>query len=510
MAIVRNAQEIDGRRRLALHSPVDRRPIAEFDVDDRDDVRNAVTRARAAQPDWAARDIGERAAIIGRAIDVIVARRAEITDTIREETGKPHAEALGVEIVPSCDFLNYWTKRARRDLRPHRQRLHGYLRPMKKLHIQYQPLGVVAVITPWNAPFVLTLNPVVQALLAGNTVVFKPSEVTPRSGEWVARILHEAGVPRDVVQALHGDGETGAALVDSPVDKVCFTGSVGTGRKIATACAERLLPCTLELGGKDAMIVCADADLERAAAGAVYLSMFNTGQVCMSVERIYVIDSVADEFIALVQREAAEVTCGAGATDMGPLFWDRQRDIVTAHVEDARTRGARILVGGSAVAGEGLYFEPTVIAEANHDMLIMTDETFGPVAAIMRVRDEDEAIRLANDSRYGLSGSVFTRDPATARRIAARLTTGSVVHNDSAVIYGVPEAPFGGRKDSGVGHVNGVHALRGFTHAQPVLITRRRPSRESIWYPYTDKTIRDLDGLIRYGFGNKLLRRLLS
>ncbi|MFE3794045.1 aldehyde dehydrogenase family protein [Nocardia tengchongensis] len=510
MAIVRALSETVGeQRRLALASPVTGLPIGTLDVADSDEVARAVGRARATQTAWAARGIGERAALLRGAIDVLSARRAEIAETIQAETGKPMAEALGVEIVPACDFLNYWSGRARRDLRPHRQRLHGYLRPFKRLHIQYQPLGVVAVITPWNAPFVLTLNPVVQALLAGNTVVFKPSEVTPRSGEWVARVLHEAGVPEDVVQVLHGDGETGAALVNSELDKVCFTGSVATGRKIASACAGRFVPCTLELGGKDAMIVCADADLERAAAGAVYLSMFNTGQVCMSVERIYVIDSVADEFIDLVVRKASAVSYGPGNTDMGPLFWDRQLDLVTDHVADAAAAGAQILVGGSAAAGDGLYFKPTVISGAHHGMRIVDEETFGPIATIVRVRDEDEAIQLANDSRYGLSGSVFTKDRARARRIAARLATGSVVHNDAAVVYGVPEAPFGGRKDSGVGQVNGVHALRGYTHAQPVLIDRWQPERESIWYPYTDKTIRYLDGLIR-AFGNRLVRRLLS
>jgi acyl-CoA reductase-like NAD-dependent aldehyde dehydrogenase len=511
MAIVSSDPTADGgRRRLVLDSPVDRRRIGEIEVDGAVEVDRAVARARAAQPGWAARDVGERADILRAAVDVIVARRGEITATVRAETGKPAAEALAMEIVQACDFVSHWSGRARRDLRPRRQRLHGYLRPLKKLYIQYQPLGVVGVITPWNAPFILTLNPVVQALLAGNAVVFKPSEVTPDSGEWVARVLHEAGVPEDVVQGLHGDGETGAALVDSDVDKVCFTGSVATGRRIATACASRLRPCTLELGGKDAMIVCADADLERAAAGAVYLSMFNTGQVCMSVERVYVVDSVADEFVRLVTEKTAAVRYGPGDTDMGPLFWDRQLDVVTRHVEDAKAKGAEIVVGGAPAAGTGLYFQPTVVVGATHDMQLMTEETFGPVVAIRRVRDEDEAIELANDSRYGLSGSVFTKDAARARRIAARLTTGSVVHNDASVIYGTAEAPFGGRKDSGLGQVNGTDALRGFSHAQPVLIDRWQRKRENLWYPYSDKTVRTLDRLIRHGFGNRLLRRLLS
>ncbi|KAA9156552.1 aldehyde dehydrogenase family protein [Amycolatopsis acidicola] len=511
MAIVEPlAETADGHRRLRLHSPVDRHSLGEIAVSTKSDVEGALERARAAQPAWAALPVRERAGIVRRAIDVLVARREEIVETIRDETGKPRAEALAIEIVPSCDFLNHWSKRAPGDLKDGRRRTHGYIRPMKKLYVHHQPLGVVGVITPWNAPFVLSLNPVAQALLAGNSVVLKPSEVTPRSGEWAVRVLHEAGVPEDVLQVVHGDGSTGAALVEGTVDKVCFTGSVATGRSIATACARRLIPCTLELGGKDAMIVCADADLERAAAGAVYLSMFNTGQVCLSVERIYVVDSVADEFIRLVQEKAQAVTYGEGDHDMGPLFSDRQPDIVNRHLADARKKGATVTVGGVQAGGEGLYFQPTVVVDATHEMDLMREETFGPVAAIMRVADEDEAIRWANDSEYGLGGSVFTRDGAKARRIAAKLKTGSVVQNDAAVIYGVAEAPFGGRKNSGVGRVNGTDSLLGFTHVQPVLLSRGRSRKESLWYPYTAKTVRNLDGLVRLGFGNRLLRRLLS
>ncbi|MFF0490986.1 aldehyde dehydrogenase family protein [Nocardia sp. NPDC004068] len=510
MAIVRSVPETaDGRRRLALDSPVDRRPIDEIEVATAADVASAVAKARAAQAEWGARSVKDRAAVVRAAVEVLVARRDEVVATVCAETGKPRVEALMVEIVPSCDFINYWSAHADKTLRPRRQRLHGSLRMLKKLYIQQQPLGVVGVITPWNGPFVLSLNPVVQALLAGNAVLLKPSEVTPRSGEWVARILHEAGVPEDVLQVLHGDGETGAALVGADIDKVCFTGSVGTGRKIAAACAERLLPYTLELGGKDAMIVCADADIEQAAAGAVYLSMFNTGQVCMSVERIYVVDSVADEFVRRVTEIARAVTYGPGEADMGPLFWDRQLDVITRHLDDAKTKGADIIVGGAPATGEGLYFQPTVVVDATHEMQLMTEETFGPIVTITRVRDEDEAIRLANDCRYGLSGSVFTKDAAKARRIAARLHTGSVVHNDASVVYGVPEAPFGGRKDSGVGRVNGTDGLLGFTHAQPVLIDRGF-EQGSIRYPYSEKAIRNLESMIRYGFGTKLGRRLTS
>lgn len=267
MAIIRTLPDTAaGRRRLALVSPVDRRRLGELEVSGRGDVDEAVARARAAQPGWAALPVRERARIVGRALDVLVRRRDEIIETVHAETGKPRVEALTMEIVPACDFLNHWSARAERALRPERRGLHGYLRPFKTLFVHYRPLGVVGVITPWNGPFVLSLNPVAQALLAGNAVILKPSEVTPYSGEWVVRILREAGVPADVVQVLHGDGETGAALVEAGLDKISFTGSVATGRKIGAACGAALTPCTLELGGKDAMIVCADADLERAAA----------------------------------------------------------------------------------------------------------------------------------------------------------------------------------------------------------------------------------------------------
>ncbi|MBQ6641507.1 MAG: aldehyde dehydrogenase family protein [Saccharopolyspora sp.] len=500
----------DGHRRLRLDSPVDQQCVGELDISSKDDVDQAISRARAAQTAWAARPVKERAAIVRSAVDELVARRDEIIATLQAETGKPRAEALAIEIVPACDFLNHWSSRAHRDLRDERRKVHGYIRPLKKLRIHYQPLGVVGVITPWNAPFVLSLNPVVQALLAGNGVVLKPSEMTPRSAEWAVRILHAAGVPEDLVQVVHGDGETGAALVDGEVDKISFTGSVPTGRTIAARSAQRLIPCTLELGGKDAMIVCADADLERAANGAVYLSMFNTGQVCLSVERIYVADEVADEFVRLVREKAAAISYGAGDKDMGPLFSDKQLDVVTRHVRDAGEKGATIAVGGERGSAEGLYFQPTVVVGAAHDMDIMREETFGPVAAIMRVRDDEEAVRRANDSAYGLGGSVFTKSTRRAREIAARLTTGSVVHNDAAVIYGVAEAPFGGRKDSGLGQVNGTDALRGFTHPQPLLLSRWPLKKENIWYPYTPSVVRNLDSLVRYGFGNRIVRRFLS
>lgn len=500
----------DGRRRFALASPATREPIGEITVATADEVRAAIERARRAQPEWAARPIKERVAIIQKAMDVLIARQEEIIATVRAETGKPRPEALAIEILPSLDFMNFWSGRAEKDLKDHWQPLHGYLKPLKKLLMTYQPLGVIGVITPWNGPFALSLNPTVQALLAGNAVIVKPSEVTPRSGAWAVQILQEAGVPADVVQCVIGDGETGGALVNGDVDKISFTGSVGTGRKIAAACANRLIPCTLELGGKDALIVCEDADIDRAAIGAVYLSMFNTGQVCMGTERIYVVERVADEFLAKVVEHTKALRYGSGEdTDVGPLFWDRQLSIVERHVEDARKKGAKVLVGGESDTEKGVYYKPTVVADVTHDMELMREETFGPVVAIMRVKDEEEAIRMANDCRYGLSSSVFTKSEAKAIAIGKRLKAGSVVHNDAAVIYGVPEAPFGGVKESGVGQVNGLHALRTYCQTKPIVIDRWGLKKEDIWYPYGPNTLKSLEGVIKYAFGTAI-RKLMA
>lgn len=511
MAIV-TAREpgTDGRRRLALSNPATLEPIGEITLATRDDVTQAIARARAAQPAWAAKSIKERVAIVRKALDVLIARKEDVIATVRAETGKPRPEAIAIEVLPSLDFINFWSSRAEKDLGDHWQGLHGYIRPMKKLLMTYKPMGVVGVITPWNGPFALSMNPTVQALIAGNAVIVKPSEVTPNSGAWAVKILHEAGVPEDVLQCVIGDGEAGGALVDGDVDKISFTGSVGTGRKIARACSERFLPCTLELGGKDAMIVCEDADVDRASIGAVYLSMFNSGQVCLGVERVYVVDSLADEFIAKVTEHAKAVRYGTGDdVDMGPLFWDRQLAIVEKHVEDAKAKGARVLVGGEADRAKGNYYKPTVVVDVDHDMDLMREETFGPVVAIMRVKNEEEAIARANDCKYGLSASVWTKDEAKVISIGRRLNAGSVVHNDAAVIYGVPEAPFGGVKDSGLGRVNGLTGLRGYTNPTPILLDRWQLKKEDIWYPYGERTLKALEGVIKYAFGTPL-RKLMT
>jgi succinate-semialdehyde dehydrogenase/glutarate-semialdehyde dehydrogenase len=511
MAIVTSVETPAGaRRRLALASPATLAPLGEIEVLGEPDVRAAVERARKAQPDWGALPVRERAALLERAVGILAERQDHFVDVVVSESGKPRNEARMMEIFAGCDHLHYWAKRAPRLLRPERRRLHGVLRLAKRLDLVYKPLGVVGVISPWNGPFILGLVPTAQALLAGNAVLLKPSEVTPRSGALVGELFEAAGLPEGVLQILPGDGETGAALVRAGVDKIAFTGSVATGRRVALACAEALVPCSLELGGKDPMIVCADADLERAAAGAVAGAFLNTGHYCCGTERVYVVDAVADELERrVVERTRALRQAAEGEFDVGPIFWPRQLEIVERQMADAVAKGARVLAGGRRnPALRGLYYEPTVVAGVTHDMLLMREETFGPVLPIVRVRDDDEAVRMANDCDYGLGANVWTRDPARAAALARRIDSGSVCVNDMTMTFGVPEAPFGGRKSSGVGQVNGDAGLRAWTWPTPILTDRMGGKQSLSHYPYAAARDAGMAKFIKLLFGTRLGRWL--
>src|SRR5215469_845459 len=374
MAVVERVEAAAGqsgaRRRLRLRNPATLEAIGEIEVQTAQDVRAAVERARKAQPSWAALRFEDRARYLTRAVAVLLERQDEFLDVILRETGKPRTEALAVEILAACDALSFYAKRAKRILADRSMPVH--LLKTKRLRIAYRPLGVVGVITPWNFPFILSLNPTAQALMAGNTVVLKPSEVTPFSGRLVEELFAAAGLPEGVFNLVQGDGETGAALVEAGVNKISFTGSVRTGKKVGEVCGRNLVPLTLELGGKDPMVVCADADLERAANGAVYGAFANAGQVCVSTERVYVAEAVADEFLARVVDKTSRLRQGVGGeADVGPLCWPRQLEIVEEHVEDARRRGARILTGGRRnPAYAGLFYEPTVLTDVDHEMLV--------------------------------------------------------------------------------------------------------------------------------------------
>ena len=351
--------------------------------------------------------------------------------------------------------------------------------------ILHEPFGVVGIISPWNYPFSIPATEALAALVAGNSVVLKPSELTPLIAMELQNLLREAGVPDDVFQVLPGDGATGAAIIASEINKLIFTGSVATGRRIAQNAAARLLPVVLELGGKDPMIVLEDADVDVASSGAVWGAFMNAGQTCLSVERCYVHQSLYNAFLDACCEKARKLRVGNGmdpGTEIGPMIHERQVRIVELHLEDAKQRGATVLVGGSRLREFGpTFFAPTVLANVDHGMRIMQEETFGPVLPIMPFRDDAEAVRLANDSDFGLAASVWTKDRAHGDRVARRINAGTVMVNDAVSCFSISEAPHGGVKSSGLGRTHGRWGLEEMVRVK-YLDSDRIPRMKKIWW----------------------------
>jgi acyl-CoA reductase-like NAD-dependent aldehyde dehydrogenase len=497
MAIGASSDVVPETGRLVVREPARDVTIEELPIDDGAAVGAAVGRARAAQPDWAARPVRERARLLKRARRALVRERAAILDRLERETGKARVDVVG-ELMGVCLDLGYLARRAPRWLGSRRVSTRPLLG--KRGLIVCKPRGVVGIISPWNAPLNLALGDAVPALLAGNAVVIKPSELTPLAVRRAVEALNRV-LPPGVLQVLVGAGETGAALVDL-VDMVCVTGSPETGRRVMERASRRLTPVLLELGGKDPMIVLGDADLDRAASAAAWGGCMMTGQVCMSVERVYVEESVVEPFTRkLVERVQALRVGPNGADaeiDLGPFTSPRQIEVVERHVADARAKGARVLTGGTRVGdGPGVFYAPTVLAGVDHSMLVMQEETFGPVLPVMAVRDAEEALRLANDSRYGLNASVWTADVERGIALAQRIEAGNACVNECLVSAGVPALPFGGVKQSGVGaRHGGAEGLRQFCVQQAMLVERRRRKSEPTWFPYSTRRARAIERLM--------------
>jgi acyl-CoA reductase-like NAD-dependent aldehyde dehydrogenase len=491
----------EAARAIEVENPATGHVIATVPIVAPGDVARLVERARRAQLGWAALGFDGRAAVMKRCQKWLSDNAERVIETIVAETGKAYEEALLAEVSYAQGAFAFWAKNAERYLADERVKTASPFVKGRKLIVRHEPVGVVGVIGPWNYPLTNSFGDCIPALMAGNSVLLKPSEVTPLTSMLMGEMLRECGLPEDVYQVVPGYGETAEALIDE-VDFVMFTGSTATGRKVMERAAKTLTPVSLELGGKDPMIVCADANLERAANAAVHYSMQNAGQTCVSTERLYVEQPIYDEFVRLVTDRVRGlrqgVPGGPGSTDLGAVINPPQSDIVERHVKDAVEHGARVLAGGGRRDENGHFFEPTVLVDVDHTMACMREETFGPTVPIMKVRDTEEAVRLANDSPYGLSASVWTKDATKGERLARRIEAGVVTVNDAQVNYVALELPMGGWKESGLGTRHGVDGIRKYTKTQTVLVTSFAPMKKDLhMMPYTSR---------RTGFVKRLLK----
>lgn len=461
-------------RSVQVRSPLNDAPLGHVPQSTVADVATAFERARRAQVAWARTPLSARSAILLRLHDLVLDHQEEIIDLVVWESGKARKHAFD-EPLHVALTARYYARTAKRHLGTERKL--GIVPGLTRVEVNHNPVGVVGIISPWNYPFNLALIDGIAALMAGNAVVAKPDSQTMLSALLGARLLEEAGLPRDLWQVVAGPGaEIGGAIVER-ADYVCFTGSTATGRAIAKGCADRLIGCSLELGGKNPLLVLRDADLERAAEGAVRASFSNAGQLCVSMERIFVADQLYDRFVDRFVARTQALTLGATldwGNDMGPLISQAQLDTVTAHVEDAVAKGARVLAGGNARPDLGPYFfEPTILEGVSPDMTCFGKETFGPVVSLYRFHDEADAVARANAGEYGLNASVYSRDGTRARMIARHLRCGTVNVNEAfAATFASIDAPMGGMRESGAGRRQGAMGVRRFTETQAVATQR--------------------------------------
>lgn len=472
--------------RVITHAPYTGAPLADLPVSTPADVDAAFTRAREAQKRWAATPLRERKEILLRFHDLVLARRDEALDLMQAESGKTRRDAF-LEVTDIAITSRYYARSAAKLLAPKRRR--GAIPLLTHTTELRHPKGVVAVVSPWNYPLSMAAGDAIPALMAGNAVVQKPDTQTALTALWALDLMHEAGLPRDVWQMVVGRGSSiGGTLMDN-ADYMMFTGSTATGRQIARDAGERLIGASLELGGKNAMLVLDDADIERAADGAIAACFPSSGQLCVSIERLYVSEAIREEFVAAFVARAKKLRIGGGydfGYDMGSLTNPAQLDTVTAHVEDAVAKGATVLAGGKARPDLGpLFYEPTILTDVTPDMTLYAHETFGPVVSIYSYDDVEDAIALANATPYGLNASVWSRDGAKGRAVAARLHAGTVNVNDAfAAAWGSIDSPMGGMGDSGLGRRHGADGILKYTEPQTVAHQRLQGFQPPAGVPY--------------------------
>jgi acyl-CoA reductase-like NAD-dependent aldehyde dehydrogenase len=486
--IIRN-ERVETPARIVSENPATLEPVGEVSVASREACRDAILAAKEAFAAWRWLDPREKRAIFKRAENILARRAVEAARLIAAEKGSPYPESLAVEVFGALQSLNYYGENQGRLLASRRAGHHAPLFFHKTGAFHFQPLGPTLIISPWNFPFLIPLCDSLSALTAGNTVVLRPSTSTPLTALLIGEIFLEAGLPPGVLNvAVCRVPEAEAMIVDRDVQTVMFTGSVGIGRRIVELCSRNLTNVTLELGGKDPMIVLEDADLERAARGAVWTAFMNCGQSCGSIERVYAARDVVEPFTARVVELAREVRVGNpldDGVDMGPMATAGQLKIVEEHIADARAKGAKILAGGGRIKDRpGYFIEPTVLTGVDHTMRCMTEETFGPTLPIMSFTSDEEAVGLANDSEYGLTASVWTRDRKRAAWFAERLEAGSVTVNDHMYSFVEPRAIWGGIKQTGMGRSHGPYGLHELVNIKYVGMDFLRKKSQTWWFPY--------------------------
>lgn len=467
--------------------------VAESSVDD---VKKAMKAGRAAFNHWQNTSIKNRIEYLAKIRKYFVKNLDELVEGISKNTGKVYTDTLSSEIYPTLDIIKYYEKNLGRILKPRKVKTPAFLIG-KESYIEYRPMGVIAVIAPWNYPFQLSVIPIISALAAGNCVIYKGSEVTPYVSVLIEEMFKSAGIPEGVIQVLFGGKEIGEEIINQKPDKVFFTGSVATGKKIAESAARDLIPVELELGGKDPMIVFEDANINRAVQGALWGAFTNCGQVCMSVERLYVQESIYDEFLSNLVFEFDKLNYGSDTyDDIGSMTSKAQIKIVKNHIDDAIKKGAIAITGRKLKEENGFKINPVILTNVNNDMLVMTDETFGPVLPIMKFKTEEEAIKLANDSPYGLNSSIWTKDLNRAKRVVRQLVTGGCCINDVIISVANPHLPFGGVKNSGIGRYHSEQGIYTFCNQTSIVVDEGRKNKGINWYPYDKKSYRRLKKLI--------------